>query len=395
MMLAAVTGGVELAVRSLVAPGLLAARWLTPGEQTRPTGIPAAPRSLGLSLKVALDELFFLTEALSMTFVSTRDRDRIRREVRDAVAFLDARGLLADPARYHVAPPPPDDAVLRPARTRSLGFLHLTYDSGWAPPDGQPGRERWLGYVANRTAHAWVLEHPGAARPWLVCIPGYRMGHPLVDFTGFPAAWLHRRLGLNVAIAVLPLHGPRTMGRRSGDGFLSGDYLDTVHLQAQAVWDARRLLGWLRSRGASTIGVYGLSLGGGTSALLAALEDDLACVIAGIPATCFVGLARSNLPPLLLRWTEHLGLAWPEIERLCTVVSPLALAPRLARERRYLFAATADRLVPPAGVQALWEHWERPRLDWYHGSHVSFLREAAVRRLVADALEASGVHHPA
>ena len=391
MVRAAVTGGVELAVRSLVAPGLLAARWLTPSTEPRGDGVPPARASFGLPFKVALDELFFLTEALSARFVSTSDRHRIRTEVRDTVAFLEASGLLAAPERYHASPPPPDDARLRPHASRWRRFLHLTFESHWAPPAGQPGRERWLDYRANRTAHAWVLEHPGAPRPWLVCIPGYRMGHPIVDFTGFPVDWLHRELGLNVAVAVLPLHGPRTVGRRSGDGFLSGDYLDTVHLQAQAVWDVRRLLTWIRGRGASTIGAYGLSLGGGTSALLAALEPDLACVVAGIPATCFAGVARWNLPPLLMRWTEHLGLAWPEIERLCAVVSPLSLAPRVPRERRYLFAATADRLVPPAGVQALWEHWERPRLDWYHGSHVSFLGERAVRGLLREALHASGM----
>jgi hypothetical protein len=39
------------------------------------------------------------------------------------------------------------------------------------------------------------------------------------DFTGFPAAWFHHELGLNVAFPVLPLHGPRKMGIRTGDGF--------------------------------------------------------------------------------------------------------------------------------------------------------------------------------
>jgi hypothetical protein len=384
----------ELAARSLIAPGLLAARWLTPGERIRPREVPRARPSLGLSVKVALDELFFLSEAISLTFVSARERDRIRGELRDAVAFLETGGFLAEPARYHPTPPPPDAPRLEAAPSRWLPYTRLTYDSGWAPPDGQPGRRRWLGYTANATAHAWILEHPGPPRPWVVCVPGYRMGHPIVDFMGFQAARLHRGLGVNVAIPVLPLHGPRSIGRRSGDGFLSGDYVDTVHLQAQAVWDVRRLLGWLRARGGEQIAVYGVSLGGGTAALLAAFEADLACVIAGIPATCFVGVARRNLPPFVLEWTQHLGMAWPDIERLCAVVSPLGVAPRVPRERRYLFAATEDRLVPLGGIHALWEHWERPRLDWYEGSHVSFLREAGVRRLVHEALEASGVRHP-
>jgi dienelactone hydrolase len=86
-----------------------------------------------------------------------------------------------------------------------------------------------------------------------------------------------------VLIPVLPLHGPRRIGRMSGDGFLSGNVLDTIHAEAQAVWDARRLIGWARAEGAPLVGVHGLSLGGYTTALLASLQEGLSCVIAGIP----------------------------------------------------------------------------------------------------------------
>ena len=88
---------------------------------------------------------------------------------------------------------------------------------------------------------------------------------------------------------------------------------------------------------------------------------------------------RAQGSPWLLALLESLGLSLDRIERLVRVISPLALAPRIAWDRRYLYAATADRLVPPHGVQALWEHWGRPRLDWYDGSHVSFGWEPTVQ----------------
>jgi hypothetical protein len=50
------------------------------------------------------------------------------------------------------------------------------------------------------------------------------------------------------------------------------------------------------------IGVYGLSLGGYNTALLACLED-LACAILGIPATDFTGLTWRHGAPLQIR--EH------------------------------------------------------------------------------------------
>ena len=112
-----------------------------------------------------------------------------------------------------------DAGALRIDRMRDSRFYfeggeHARFESGYTPHPGEPGRERWLGYAANRTAHARLLEHPGAPRPWLVCIPGYRVGQVAVDFTGFRTRWLHRTLGLNVAVPVMPLHGPRRAGRQ-------------------------------------------------------------------------------------------------------------------------------------------------------------------------------------
>lgn len=382
---------IDLVLRSVLTPGVLAARWLGLAQPLAHDRIPAPRLSIGLATKMALDEVFFLTEALSARLVSVRDRSRVADEVGAALALLDARGCLDVPEHYHPVPPPLEPLDMRAAQSRGLRYLHLRFASEYEPHVDEPGRARWLGYERNRTAHAWLLEHPGPPRPWLVCVHGYRMGFPLADFLAFPAAWFHHELGLNVAFPVLPLHGPRKLGSRTGDGFLSGDYLDTIHLQAQAVWDVRRLLAWLRAEDGQPIGTYGLSLGGYTTTLLAALEPDLACLVAGIPATDYVGLTRWNLPTWLLRLAEQAGLTFDRVEHLTRVISPLAMRPRVPWDRRYLYAATADRLVPPAGVHALWEHWGRPRLDWYDGSHTSFGWEATVRDLLTHALTSSGL----
>ena len=382
---------IDLVLRSVLTPGVLAARWAGLASVPQLDDVPTCRFSLGLATKMALDEVFFLTEALSARLVSVRDRERIAAELSAALAYFEARGFLARPDDYHLEPPPLRLATMRRASSRGLGYVHVTFASEYAPHDDEPGRDRWLGYERNRTGHAWLLEHPGPPRPWLVCVHGYRMGFPLADFIGFPAAWFHHELGLNVAFPVLPLHGPRKNWLRTGDGFLSGDYLDTIHLQAQAVWDIRRLVRWLRARNDAPVGVYGLSLGGYTATLLASLEADLACVIAGIPATDYVGLTRWVLPAWLLRLAELAGMTLDRIERIVRVISPLALRPQVPWNRRFLYAATGDRLVPPATVRALWDHWDRPRLDWYEGSHTSFGWERAVGGLLGDALRTSGL----
>jgi hypothetical protein len=383
--------GVGIALRSGAAPVVLGARLARQEAEAPGPDVPVLRRGFATTSKIVLDELFFASELALGALLPLRDRARVAAELAQAIAFLEARGWLDDPRGYHVAPPPLSGATSERAQTGGLAYEHLRWESGFEPWPGAPGRERWLGLAPNRGAHAWILRHRGPERPWLLCLPGYRMGHPRVDFAGFRAGWLHRRLGLNVAIPVLPLHGPRRVGRRGGDGFFSGDFVDTLHAQAQAVWDARRLATWLFDQGAPAVALHGVSLGGYTTALLASLQDGLACVIAGIPAADFVRLLRSHVPGFVLRLADGAGLGFDRVERLLRVVSPFAFEPRVPPARRYLYAGVGDRLTPPEHAHALWQHWGRPRVVWYQGSHVSFLWEPAVKALLYEALINAGL----
>jgi pimeloyl-ACP methyl ester carboxylesterase len=218
-----------------------------------------------------------------------------------------------------------------------------------------------------------------------MCIHGYGCGVPRLDHAAFQVAWLHEELGLNVLFPVLPLHGARKKGWQSGEGFFAGDVLDTLHAEAQAIWDMRRLLSWVRAQGCPSVGLYGLSLGAYNAALLAALEPNLAGVIAGIPAADFVRLGRLHSSRVAQR-AEEAGLDWRDVYRLYRTISPLALPCRVDRERRYMFAGLADRIVPRDQVRDLWRHWDRPRMIWYEGSHLSFPFEPAVRAFLQESL---------
>lgn len=382
--------GIEFAVRSGVKPLAVGLRWGSSRDERAVPATPAPRWNLALGSKVVLDEFFIATELLSTRFPSSREYKRIAREISRALSLYDARNWGRHPQRYHRTPPP-----IQEFRIRKVGwpwrFWHMSFESEYAPHPGEPGRSRWTSYEANRRAHAWLLGHPDGGRPWLVCIPGYRMGNPLLDLTSFNARWLHEQLGLNIAIPVLPFHGPRRVGRRSGDGFLTGDFVDTLHAEAQAVWDVRRLIGWLRAHEAPAIGIHGISLGGYTAALVAALDAELDCVIAGIPATDFLRLLRAHVAPLLLKALQRSGFSLERIEHLLHVVSPLRLPPRIPRERRFLYAGVADSVASPDHAADLWQHWEEPRAVWYRGTHLSFSWESEVKALILDALHACGL----
>ena len=194
-----------------------------------------------------------------------------------------------------------------------------------------------MAYDPIRRATTAIVRHRGEPRPWVVCVHGFCMGYPFMDFMGLHTAKLHRELGLNVALPVLPLHGPRKVTLVSGEPFLSFDMMNTVHGLTQAVWDIRRLVSWIRDQGATSIGLYGVSLGAYVVALLAGIEDGFDAVVAGIPVVDFPALFHEHSPVhIRLRSIEHriLGGAVEDVYR---VVSPMSFEPKVARDHRYVY----------------------------------------------------------
>jgi hypothetical protein len=93
----------------------------------------------------------------------------------------------------------------------------------------------------------------------------------------------------------------------------------------------------------------------------------------------------------VLHTAEARGLERERAERVLRVVSPLALAPLVPAERRWIFAGSADQLVPAAHVQRLVAHWGEPRTHWYEGAHLTFGAHAGVARHLAEALRGAGL----
>jgi dienelactone hydrolase len=379
-----------LGLVALAAAAFVASGWTAQRREPAIERVPEPPLDLTLAVKVGFDQLALASIVATRPGSFARDVGRVASEVREARDLFERSGWLEKPVSYHETPPLLESPRLRWRRSLGISFEHLSFESGYQVHPGEPGAERYAAYRANQEAHAWVLRR-GESRPWLVCIHGYGMGAPGTDLYAFEARRLHFELGLNLLFPILPFHGPRKLGWRSGDGFLNGDFLDTIHAEAQAMWDIRRLLSWLRGTGATQIGVYGLSLGGYNTALLAGLDSGLACAIAGIPAADFARLIERIAPHQTLREVERLGFEWRMMREALSVVSPLAIKPLLDRDRLSIFAGTADHLVPADQVRDLWKHWGEPRIAWYPGTHLSFPREPSVRFLIADALRHGGL----
>jgi hypothetical protein len=159
---------------------------------------------------------------------------------------------------------------------------------------------------------------------------------------------------------------------------------------AQAVWDIRRLISWARARGATQIGVYGMSLGAYVAALLATVEPGLEFVIAGAPVSDVPKLYDAHSPGRIRREIAQRGLSIEFAQRAHRVVSPLAASPSVDRDRLFIYAGLGDRMSTPGQARDLWEHWGRPTIEWYPGSHMTFIWSAAVARFIDSVLVDSG-----
>jgi hypothetical protein len=353
-------------------------------------GAPQADKNLAVDAKAALDE------ALLAYFVGTArlpGADEIIRLGDDSerlLALMKTRGWLDNPAALHAAPPPPDRVYVQQSRLYGQAYERVTYPSGFAPDPDLPGAEIWGQHQNNNQAVGWVLRHHGAPRPWLVCVHGYRMGEAWLDFLLFPPRWLHERLGLNLFMPVLPLHGPRRVGLRSGDQYLDGNPLDLLYAEVQALWDLRRGLAWLRAQEDDPkIGVLGYSLGAYNAGLLVQYDSALDFAIAGIPPTDFATALWRHIPPAHRDYLAAHGLDIERYRAILGPVSPLARPPLLERDKLYLFAGAADRVVLPDQALALAAHWQAP-IQWYQGAHLTFRGEEVVRAHIEAAMLRAG-----
>lgn len=213
--------------------------------------------------------------------------------------------------------------------------------------------------------------HDAGAPATLIALHGFTMGDARIDAAVLMAeAWY--RLGLDVVLVTLPFHGPRAPrdARFSGQLFGSWHVGRLNEAVRQSVHDVRRVIAWLRARGAA-VGVMGVSLGGYLTALAAELTDDLAFAIPIAPP-----VHLGTLPTVLFarsRWANRMAppLSAADMTAAYRLHCPLTYPLALARERVLIIAGRGDRIVPPEQPAALWRHWGEPAIHWYSGSHVA------------------------
>src|SRR6266545_5159523 len=184
-LLAAARGG----YRAGAFVALSVSRPLRPVFRRNPE-IPTRRTTPGLAASVLIDEIVIgvLPRALLSSDPDWLARARDDTEV--TVAAAERNGWLHDPASFYRTPPPPAVVVVEPARFHHIRHELLSFDTGYEPPLGLAGGDRWLAIEQNRRVEARVLRHRGGARPWLFVLHGYTGGTP-ADMVALRALHFH------------------------------------------------------------------------------------------------------------------------------------------------------------------------------------------------------------
>ena len=123
----------------------------------------------------------------------------------------------------------------------------------------------------------------------------------------------------------------------------------------------------LRERGAESVGVMGMSLGGYTTSLLATLDDDLAFAVPIIPLASIPEIARSA--GRFVGSPEEQTLQCEALDAVHRAVSPFARTPRIDPDRMLVLAALGDKITPIEHARKLADHFGAS-LETFHGGHI-------------------------
>lgn len=293
--------------------------------------------------------------------------------------------LVTDADAFFV-PPPRVEPRVRPVRVTPWGAqcLEASWESTFEP--FAPGvRDAYLAHVPNRTAHARLFVG-GGRRPAVILVHGYMSGQWAIEERTWPIRWLNRR-GLDVALTVLPFHGVRSRPEGGAPPFPGADPRFTNEGFRQAVADLRVLIALFEARGATSVGLMGMSLGGYTTALMATVQAGLAFAVPIIPLSSLADFARDQGR---LGTGERARAQHAALEAANQVVSPFARPSRVAPERLLVVGAEGDRVTPIAHAERVAAHLGVPLLR-VGGGHLVQTWRAQAFRAVKAMLRDSGV----
>jgi pimeloyl-ACP methyl ester carboxylesterase len=359
-----------------------------PGEDAGARGLPdrsdlslrqrlivdsSAVADLGLRTAIAslVGAAMLAPIAASMIRRSENHRER------DNLRFYAELAAGCDPAKSFPAPTSTPRIYSRPANPVAEWIAHgrvhnIRFNSGFEAVNPAM-RDQWRGLTRNNVVHAQHWRHDDGPRPTLCVIHGFMGSAYLLNGLFFSLPWFYRS-GYDVLLYTLPFHGRRAekYSPFSGYGYFARGMTGFAETMAQAVHDFRSVIDYLQFTGVDKIALTGMSLGGYTSALIAAVDDRLEAVIPNVPVVTPESALDDWFPAnkLVTLGRYITGVSREESMAASAYHSPLNYPPLVGKDRRLIITGLGDRLAPPEQAELLWEHWDRCALHWFPGNHI-------------------------
>lgn len=293
----------------------------------------------------------------------------------EALRFYEPLARAADASKVFL--PPPDDIVItqRELPGKDIRRLQLRFASPFKPlnPFALPGFEAMR---RNASAHAQHWCHGDRPRPTLIVIHGFAADPHWLNAHALSLAAFYRR-GYDILLFTYPHHGLRAEPGNwfSGQGLFGSGLVAFNEAPLHAIHDLRVFIDYLQGLGVEQIGVTGISLGGYTAALLAAIDERLAWCVPIVPAVSPVDAFLEWQPTgfLLSRLMRSQGISVAQMRGLLAVHNPLTYAPRLDGARMLIIGGAGDRVTLPRHVRLLHRHWPGSAMHWFAGNHILHL----------------------
>lgn len=288
------------------------------------------------------------------------------------------KASMRDPAAFFIKPlPGAVEVKSKPAGFFGFRPTHgscelLYFDSPFMPVNPRL-RERYRQNKRNLRAVAQYWRHDNGPRPTICVIHGFMADPYWLNRAFLALPWFYDQ-GYDILLYTLPHHGSRrgTLAPFSGHGYFAGGISNINESVAHSVYDFRIFMDYLQQNGVEKIGVTGISLGGYTSALLAAVEERLYFSIPNVPVASLFDLMLQWFPASTLIKTgmRLANISIREARHMMAVHCPLTYDPLLPKDRLMIIGGAGDRLAPPKHSRILWDHWDRCRIHWFPGNHV-------------------------
>ncbi len=195
-------------------------------------------------------------------------------------------------------------------------------------------------------------------------------------------------------IAVMMLENPYYGTRRPKDQknyFLSRVH-DMLVMCLAAVEEGRSLVAWAKERGASHLGVAGVSQGGMIAGAVASLTP--------LPLAVAVSLAAHSPDVIFNEGLLRSFVDWPalgedsekveaRLKEIFSIGDLSRMPPPRAPHATFILGAKRDLVVPSYSVKRIHENWKGSQLKWLAGTHLTSiaLHERAFRQIVLKAFK--------